>query len=247
MWLIRQSLRAFRQVAPGKLLERWLAYSERRRLLDQALRTQQPFMEGRVLEVGAGRQGRRGRFSPPTEGVVCWLTLDLEPDRRPHVIADVADLPFPSRMFDVVVCLEVLEYTRDPRCALGELSRVLDEGGILILSTPFLHRVDSPDDRWRLTERGLRDVLAGAGFTVEVVEQQGAALVVIANTVKFPLSLVRPLVLRWLLGALIWLPLMLLRWLDGPAARRFPLLCDYSTGYLIRGRMTHPGSNAPGP
>jgi 2-polyprenyl-3-methyl-5-hydroxy-6-metoxy-1,4-benzoquinol methylase len=45
-------------------------------------------------------------------------------------------LPFASRSFDAVVCLEVLEHLADETPAVGEMRRVLKPGGELVLSVP---------------------------------------------------------------------------------------------------------------
>ncbi|HEC21798.1 MAG TPA: class I SAM-dependent methyltransferase [Chloroflexi bacterium] len=229
LWLYRR--------APWRALNRWLGYSERRRLLDAALETQRTAMRGRVLEIGAGRAGRRGRFAPPVEDAEQWITLDVNPQQSPHVVGDVLALPFPSGAFDTVLCLEVLEYVGDLLPALAEMRRMLEPSGVLILSMPFLHRADTPSDTWRLTENGLRRLLSEAGFTLEEVIPQGAALAVAANILKYVVHLIRFRPLRIVCAALAWLPLMLLRWLDAPLAARQPILKTYSTGYLLRARV----------
>jgi ubiquinone/menaquinone biosynthesis C-methylase UbiE len=43
-------------------------------------------------------------------------------------------LPFPGSSFDVITCLEVLEFTPDPIETLKEIQRTLRPGGWLILS-----------------------------------------------------------------------------------------------------------------
>jgi SAM-dependent methyltransferase len=43
-------------------------------------------------------------------------------------------LPFPDGAFDLVTCLETLEFLMDARSVLGELVRVLRPGGLLVLT-----------------------------------------------------------------------------------------------------------------
>lgn len=43
-------------------------------------------------------------------------------------------LPFPDGAFDLVICLETLEFLMDARAVLGELVRVLRPGGLLVLT-----------------------------------------------------------------------------------------------------------------
>lgn len=57
----------------------------------------------------------------------------LESDRPQFVTADLTQLPFPDRTFDCVTCGYVLEHLPDPRPGLAELSRVLVDGGRMLL------------------------------------------------------------------------------------------------------------------
>lgn len=52
-------------------------------------------------------------------------------------VCDIIDIPAPSDSFDVVLCTEVLEHLPDPVAAIGELTRVLRPGGLLLLTAPF--------------------------------------------------------------------------------------------------------------
>jgi 2-polyprenyl-3-methyl-5-hydroxy-6-metoxy-1,4-benzoquinol methylase/glycosyltransferase involved in cell wall biosynthesis len=52
------------------------------------------------------------------------------------VIRDVARLPFADNSFAGCLCLSVLEYVDEPRELLNELARVIEPGGMLVLSVP---------------------------------------------------------------------------------------------------------------
>jgi len=54
--------------------------------------------------------------------------------RRDFAAGRLPDLPFPSRSFDLVVCMEVLEHLDDPEAGLAELCRVSSHA--LLLSVP---------------------------------------------------------------------------------------------------------------
>jgi SAM-dependent methyltransferase len=209
--------------------------SPRRQWLDADLETVRGEMHGRVLEVGGGHARRRGRFRPPYDAVKHWVHLDLDPHRVPDVRADVERLPLADDSFDVVICLEVLEYVKDVVTALGEMHRVLRAGGTLLLSTPFMHRADTADDYWRFTDPGLRHLLAQTGYRVVSVRPHGAALSVAMSVLKYALDR-QPRVVRWPTGLIVWPLLLLLARLDAKAAAREPRLATFSLGYLVVAR-----------
>ena len=52
-------------------------------------------------------------------------------------MASIYDLPFPSRYFDHIVCLDVIEHLHHPDKALKELKRVWNRSGMIIITTPI--------------------------------------------------------------------------------------------------------------
>lgn len=212
-----------------------VSYSVRRRYLDRDLAAESGCLRGRVLEIGCGRLGRRGRFTPPRDGITAWTLVDRDLARSPHVCADAARLPILGSVLDAVVCLEVLEYAWEPASVLVEIRRLLKPGGTLLVSTPFLHRADAADDYWRFTEPALRRLLHESGFVVIRCLAQGGALAVAANVLRYVVSVqgawlrralsigLRPLFAS-LLGA------------DAASAERHPALSTFTTGYLVVAR-----------
>ena len=212
--------------------EDWLWYSIRRDLLDEDLESMRPAMSGRVLEIGAGRGGRRGEFVPPFDQASDWITLDRY-HTNSHLRADIQDLPIGTGIFDTVVCLEVLEYVESPAKALTEIRRLLKPGGKLVLATPFLHRMDSDKDLWRFTEQGLRFLLEESGFQIEAVKAQGAALAAAVNILKYALRVQAP---SWRRNWLVRIGRPMLNWLasmDAKSSKAYPVLQSFSTGYLL--------------
>jgi SAM-dependent methyltransferase len=212
-----------------------VSYSVRRRYLDRDLAAESGHLRGRVLEIGCGRLGRRGRYTPPREGITAWILVDRDPARSPHVCGDAGRLPILASVVDAVVCLEVLEYAWEPAAVLVEIRRLLKPGGTLLLSTPFLHRADADDDYWRFTEPALRRLLHESGFVVIHCLAQGGALAAAVNVLRYVVSVqgawmrralsigLRPLFAS-MLGA------------DAGSAERHPTLSTFTTGYLVVAR-----------
>lgn len=108
--------------------------------------------EKRALDIGSGGSSY-ARFFPNR------LTIDIDPARKPEIVADAHALPFKDGEFEVVLCTEVLEHLIDPRKAVGEMRRVLQKGGLLILTTRFVYPLhDVPHDYWRYTKYGLHEL-----------------------------------------------------------------------------------------
>ncbi len=211
------------------------AYSERRRLLDLALDEFSALITGTVVEVGAGQASRRGRFRLPTEQMKRRWSVDVTAAVRPDVVGDVEALPLRHSSADTVLSLEVLEYVPRPHVALAEMHRVLRANGHLLLSVPFVHRMDSASDRWRFSENGLRDALGSAGFSVLALRPQGFLFSAIAHLICSAVAQ-RPRRLdRWLFLVVIW-PFVALAHFEGRRKRGGTERAGATTGYLVIAR-----------
>ena len=102
----------------------------------------------RLLDAGAGEQQYRkycGHLDyvaqdfagyvpsdhPAGLHVDSWNYSDLD------IVCDITAIPEPNGSFDAVLCAEVLEHLPDPLAGMRELSRVLKQDGVLILTAPF--------------------------------------------------------------------------------------------------------------
>lgn len=103
----------------------------------------------KILDIGSGGSSYE-RFFPNK------LSVDIDPERKPDIVADAQNLPFQNEEFDFVLCTEMLEHTEDPFVVEKELKRVLKVGGTLLLTTRFVYPLhDTPHDYWRFTKYGL--------------------------------------------------------------------------------------------
>lgn len=53
------------------------------------------------------------------------------------IVSDIVNIPVENNSFDVILCSEVLEHLQSPEMAIKEFSRILREGGRVILTAPF--------------------------------------------------------------------------------------------------------------
>jgi len=85
---------------------------------------EQPSFQGRVVALDLSRR------------MLAQAAPKLAPygDRAVLMHTPAEELPFPDDTFDLVTCLEALEFTMQPRAVLRELVRVLRHGGLLVLT-----------------------------------------------------------------------------------------------------------------
>jgi SAM-dependent methyltransferase len=133
--------------------------------LMEALQERLPKIKpGVTLDVGGGRAPYR-KWVPHTK----YMTLDIDPKKKPDLLGDLHQVDWPSEYFDTIVATEVLEHLHDPRKALGEMFRLLKDDGVILLSTRFIHPIHgSPSDYYRFTGDGLRHLFSDFS-DVEVV------------------------------------------------------------------------------
>lgn len=112
------------------------------------------------LNIGAGGS----RYGPKI------VNLDIRFNKFLNICADTEDLPFKQSTFSLVISQETLEHIRHPNQAILEMYRVLKKDGTLYCQIPFIIGFHSrPNDFWRFTSEGLRELFTTYGFKCEEV------------------------------------------------------------------------------
>ena len=90
------------------------------------------------------------------------------------VVLDLHDLDLPAKSAGTIICMEVFEHVKEPWVAINELSRVIKDDGVLILSAPMNSRIHgSPYDYWRFTPQGFEVLLESSGFHYTFIGYDG--------------------------------------------------------------------------
>lgn len=171
-------------------------------------------LPGPLLDVGCGSKPYRSLFPVQT---YIGLDIDTEVARRRGVAEAFYDgtrFPFGDGEFRSVLCNQVLEHVFTPEAFLGEIRRVLQPGGRLLLTVPFVwDEHEQPHDFARYSSFGLRALLERHGF--RVVQQHKllddfSVLVQLTIAYLYKVSRSRSRVLNLLVGALLFAPLTVL-------------------------------------
>jgi SAM-dependent methyltransferase len=128
-----------------------------------------------VLDAGAGEARhrayfKRGRYIALDAGYgdSAWNYSKLD------ICGDLTKIPIRDASVDCILCMVVLEHTRDPRQVILEFARTLKAGGNLVMVVPFLweeHQI--PHDYFRFTRYGVRSLFDSSPFNLDRVDPIG--------------------------------------------------------------------------
>ena len=100
----------------------------------------------RILDVGCGPRGSLEWAADAAERVgldplaAGYLRLGAQAHRMAYVSAPAEQMPFPDGHFDVVSSFNSLDHVDRLDDAIGEIRRVLADGGVLLLVTDVNHK-----------------------------------------------------------------------------------------------------------
>lgn len=123
-----------------------------------------------VLDVGGWAIPVKGRTKTWEAKDYKILDYAKEVDYCRDLNKEIKDIP----QFNIVFCLEVMEYVWNPVLALQNINRFLKDNGILYISFHFLFPHHHPfiKDRLRYTYCGIEKLLKETGFEIsEVVKR----------------------------------------------------------------------------
>jgi SAM-dependent methyltransferase len=133
----------------------------------------------RVLDIGCGKQPFRGLF----EGQgYAYFGLDVQTHENTHIdfIAPI-DQELPAELlsqgaYDFILCTEVLEHVANWHAAFGNFSRLLNNGGRILITCPHFYQLhEEPYDFWRPTNHAIEIFARNYGLRVVRVEKAGTA------------------------------------------------------------------------
>ena len=142
------------------------------RVVAETLSIRQP-----VVEIGALRVDGQPASADlrPLFANTDYIGCDIRPGPGVDRTEDVHQLSFASDTLGTVLMLETLEHVRNPLQAMAEVFRVLQPGGLVVISSVMDFPVhEHPADYWRFAPQGFDLLLEG--FAPRRVYLQGLPL-----------------------------------------------------------------------
>ena len=128
------------------------------------------FDKKNIIEIGVywGKYKGAKQLYPNLNIKSADIDKSLNPD---HIIDITKKTHFDDCEFDSIICLEVLEHTRNPIDAVKEMTRLLVSGGLLILSMPCNYRIHAPfPDSWRFTHHFFKVIAEDFGYKILLLD-----------------------------------------------------------------------------
>jgi SAM-dependent methyltransferase len=138
-----------------------------RTAIERALRSKLHQFHGRVLDIGAGYSPYRELLLRPPSRAKSYVGLDLPSNeyQPPDLLWDGREIPLETGSVGCALATELFEHCPDPALVMGETLRVLEPGGFLFFTVPFLWPIHSaPNDEYRYTPFSLHRHLTQVGF-----------------------------------------------------------------------------------
>lgn len=134
----------------------------------------------KLLDIGAGNSPYKKYFKK-----LSYFTQDIK-QNQDKTIDYVGNLNKGLNMikkesFDYILCTQVLEHLKNPQKAFQEFYRILKPKGKVFFTTNFIYQIHmEPNDYYRFTKFGLKNLGETNGFVVEHLKAHGGMLQVIS-------------------------------------------------------------------
>jgi SAM-dependent methyltransferase len=90
-----------------------------------------------------------------------YVGCDMRPGPGVDRVEDVSAIGLPDECAGTVLCIETFEHVFEVRRAFDEVYRILQPGGLFVITSPLNFRIHGyPDDYWRMTPHCLRRLMA---------------------------------------------------------------------------------------
>jgi hypothetical protein len=126
-----------------------------------------------VLDVGCGEQPFRGVIEGSGSRYV-GMDVVQNSSGSVDILSTLENAPTPHAPYPVILCTEVLEHVVDIDAAFDGLRRLVNSGGLVVLTVPFIFPLHmEPHDFRRLTLHGVTQLATSHRFRIDSVTRLG--------------------------------------------------------------------------
>jgi SAM-dependent methyltransferase len=138
-----------------------------------------------VLDVGCGSRTYESLFQGVKyKGIDVEVSGRIATEKAPDEYFDGVNIPEREKMYDLVLCTEVLEHCRNPEELMSEIKRVVKVGGFVLITAPSIWGLhEEPFDFRRYTSHGLKDLITNAGMRIARQEKTDEGVYALAKLV----------------------------------------------------------------
>jgi len=153
-------------------------FQPERFLLSKQIKKASRYISGKVLDVGAGTGDRySGSFNYDE-----YIRMDIKSGEGIDLVGRAENIPLKDQSVDSVVCTQVFEHLNLPEKSASEVYRVLKTGGHLLITVPQMNEMhEEPNDFFRYTKFGLKDLFERQGFKTVYSNQRGGFFTTLAQ------------------------------------------------------------------
>ena len=130
------------------------------------------------MDIGAGDYNRYGHLIKFSE----HIKMDVKEGVNVDVVGSAENIPFPDSTFDGIISTQVFEHLKNPPRVASEIARVLRPGGIFLVTVPQAAELhEEPNDFWRYTKFGIKELFEKHGLVMVEIDQRGGFYAMLAQ------------------------------------------------------------------
>jgi len=147
-------------------------------------------ISGELIDIGCGIKPYKKIFKKCNYKGIDFSNFSINKDffgEKPDFYFDEQylkdlKLPFKDEVFQNSAAFQVLEHHRNPQLFIKELCRITKKGGYVLLTFPFMYGLhERPNDFFRFTEYGMKEILSTCDVEIVEILRQGSLFSTIAS------------------------------------------------------------------
>lgn len=151
---------------------------EKDSILDSLIEARK-YANGKLLDVGCGTKPYKILFEDIVEE---YVGLDKNGG---DIKGSALKMPIEDNSFNTVISTQVLEHVSNPQQMMNEIHRVLKKSGYAILTLPLFWSLhEEPEDYFRYTKYGLKELAKKSNFKVVYIKERGNWAITIGQLIS---------------------------------------------------------------